>query len=295
MPNATTDVLEIAYEESGPSDGPPVLLLHGWPDSPRGLSAVANLLAREGYRTITPYLRGFGPTRFRSPDTPRDGRGIALAKDAIDLADALGIERFDVVGHDWGGRAAYTLAALWPERVTTLAALALAFQPHAKFSVPAFGEARLWWYQWFMTTEGGAEAVSCDPVGFARIQWDTWSPSGWFDEAEFIETAKAFTNPDWPAVTLSGYRSRWRPETLDERYASLFGKLTEVGHLSTPTLMIQGGADTCDPPSTSEGLESRFTKSYRRLVLPDVGHFPAREAPGVVADGLLKHFASSPR
>jgi pimeloyl-ACP methyl ester carboxylesterase len=294
MPTASTDVLEIAYEESGPSAGPPVLLLHGWPDSPRGLSAVAGHLATKGYRTITPYLRGFGPTRFRSPDALRDGRSVALAKDALDLADALGIERFDVVGHDWGGRTAYTLAALWPERVTSIAALALAFQPHAKFSVPTFGEARLWWYQWFMTTEGGAEAVGRDPVGFAHIQWDTWSPPGWFDEAEFAETAKAFTNPDWAAVTLSAYRSRWRPETLDDRYASLADKLTAVGHLSTPTLMIQGEADTCDPATASEGLEACFTGPYRRLVLPGVGHFPAREAPGLVAEWLLEHFAALP-
>src|ERR1700694_3149545 len=182
MPSVRTDTLEITYEEGGPTDGPAVMLLHGWPDDVRGWRPVAARLQAAGFRTVAPYLRGFGPTRFLSADTFRDGRSVALAQDAVDLADALGLERFAVVGHDWGARAAYALAALFPARVTRIVAIALPFQPGGRFSLPSFSQARLFWYQWFMTLDAGADAVRADPTRFARTQWETWSPPGWFDD-----------------------------------------------------------------------------------------------------------------
>src|SRR2546423_2327802 len=124
-----TPLLEIAFEDNGPQDGLPVLLLHGWPDAPRGWRGVAQALLAAGWRTIIPYLRGLPPTRFLSQSTPRVGAAVALAHDAIELADALGLERFAVVGHDWGARTAYTMAALFPERLSALAALSLGYQP----------------------------------------------------------------------------------------------------------------------------------------------------------------------
>ena len=224
-----------------------------------------------------------------SPETCRDARGVALAQDAIDLADALGIQTFAVVGHDWGARAAYTLAALFPERITRVVALALAFQPRGEFNLPAFSQARRFWYQWFMTLDGGADAVRADPKGFARIQWDTWSPPGWFDDAEFEATARSFTNPDWAEITLNGYRGRWRSEQFDSRYDDLQRRLNVIETLDTPTLMIQGGSDFCDEPAESEGMERHFIGGYRRIVLDGVGHFPPREASEVVANGALAH------
>jgi pimeloyl-ACP methyl ester carboxylesterase len=137
-----TAVLEIELREGGPEDGRPVLLLHGWPAAPRGWRPVAERLHQRGWRTIVPALRGSGATRFRSPHAPRDGRGIALAADAIDLLDVLGLERVAVVGHDWGARAAYTLAAVAPERVDSIVALALPYQPRGAFTIPPFGQAR---------------------------------------------------------------------------------------------------------------------------------------------------------
>jgi pimeloyl-ACP methyl ester carboxylesterase len=178
MQTISTDLLEIAFEQGGPDNGPPVLLLHGWPDAPRGWNSIARSLQAHGWRTIAPYLRGSGPTRFFSDSTPRVGSSIALAQDAIDLADRLGLERFAVVGHDWGARTAYTLAVLFPDRITRIAALSVAYQPRGLFHIPSFDQARRFWYQWFQCTDGGAASIAADPVGFARIQWDTWSPSG---------------------------------------------------------------------------------------------------------------------
>jgi len=288
--HARTPTLDIAYADSGPADGPVVLLIHGWPDAARAWNAVAARLNEGGYRTIVPELRGAGGTRFLSADTVRDGSGVALAQDAIDLADALGIAQFDVVGHDWGARAAYTIAALFPDRVRRMAALALAYQPRGVFKLPDFSQARRFWYQWFMSLDGGPDAVAADPKGFARIQWETWSPPGWFDEAEFTATARAFENPDWVPITLNAYRRRWRgDQPSDPALAELYARLATIERIDVPALMIQGGADFCDEPASSEGQDKYFPAGYRRVVIDGAGHFPLREAPDAVADAVIAH------
>jgi pimeloyl-ACP methyl ester carboxylesterase len=284
-----TALLEIAYEDEGSPDGRALMLLHGWPDAPRGWNQVAQILHAEGWRTIIPYLRGLPPTRFLSSHTPRFGAGVALAQDAIDLADALGLDRFTVVGHDWGARAAYTISALFPDRVSAVIALALGYQPRGTFKVPGFEQSRRFWYQWFLCVDGGAERFSRDPLEFARIQWETWSPPGWFDDKEFAATAAGFSDPDWIAVTLNAYRARWlNGEVKDSRYDPLRLRLSEVDCLGTPTLMIQGGSDYCDDAKESEGLDKFFTGRYEWLVLEGVGHFPHRESPNKVAESIIR-------
>jgi pimeloyl-ACP methyl ester carboxylesterase len=283
-----TPTLDIAYADSGPAEGPVVFLLHGWPDAARGWSRVAERLNAAGYRTVVPELRGAGGTRFLDADAVRDGSAVALVQDAIDLADALNVESFDFVGHDWGARTAYALAALYPERVRRIAALSVGYQPAGAFDVPDFAQSRRWWYQWFMTLDAGPAAVAADPKGFARIQWETWAPSGWYDEAEFAASARAFENPDWVPITLNSYRRRWRAgEATDPALAPLHDRLGSIEKLATRTLMIHGGADSCTDPSTSEGQAGYFTGGYRRVVLDGVGHFPQREAPDAVADALI--------
>jgi pimeloyl-ACP methyl ester carboxylesterase len=222
------------------------------------------------------------------------GSGIVLAQDVIDLADALHLKRFAVVGHDWGARIAYTLATLLPDRVSSICALALAYQPRGIFSVPSFDQSRRFWYQWFLCTDGGLEKVYADPVGFARIQWETWGPQEWFEQGEFLETAQSFSNPDWVAITANAYRSRWlQGEARDARYDLLQQKLHQVQSLHTPTLMIQGASDFCDTPSESEGLEAYFEGPYQRVLLDGVGHFPHREVPDVVATHVLRQLNST--
>jgi pimeloyl-ACP methyl ester carboxylesterase len=290
MPAIRTPLLEISFLDIGPRQGPVIVLLHGWPDDIRAWNKVAPYLSAAGFRTIIPYLRGSGLTRFLATDTIRDGRGIALAQDVIDMADALGVDHFSVAGHDWGARAAYLLAALFPARVNRIASLSLAFQPRGEFPIPSFPQARLSWYQWFMCTEGGAAAVRRDPVGFSKMQWDSWSPSGWYEEGEFLKTAESFRNPDWAAITLNSYRSRFLPETVDPRYQDLQRRIGGIALLSRPTLVISGAADNCDPPSSFEEMEHNFTGGYELLTLDGVGHFPMREASEKVAGALVRHF-----
>src|SRR5450432_1298231 len=109
-------VLNVGYAEDGPADGPPVVLLHGWPYDIYSYVDVAPLLAAKGYRVIVPYLRGYGTTRFLSSETVRNGQQSVVAVDVIALMDALRIEKAIVGGFDWGARTANIVAALWPQR-----------------------------------------------------------------------------------------------------------------------------------------------------------------------------------
>jgi pimeloyl-ACP methyl ester carboxylesterase len=284
---ATTSTLRVAFEAGGSADAPPILLLHGWPDDVRTYDRIAPALQAAGFRTIAPCLRGFGATSFLSAESMRSGQIVAMAQDAVDLADALGLARFAVIGHDWGARIAYVLASVFPERVTRIAAMSVGWEPGG-LATPGFEQARQFWYQWFMATERGAEAVRRNGKAFARFQWETWGPAHWFDDAAFEATARAFDNPDWPDITLHSYRVRWGEADGDARYADLERRAQAARSIATPTLMIQGGADRCVLPVSSEGKERHFTGPYRRHVLDGVGHFPTREAPQAVNELLLE-------
>ena len=215
----TTDILEIGYETGGPHDGPSVLLLHGWPDDVRGWRKIIPHLENAGFRWVAPWLRGFGPTRFLSAETIRDGSAVALAQDAIDLMDHLGCAKFSVVGHDWGARVAYTLAALFPSRLSSITTLALSYSPRGKFSTPSFEQSRHWWYQWFMTTDRGAEAVRADPKGFSRNNGIHGARLVGLTMRSSRRPRKVSRIAIGLKITLNAYRSRWKTEPADDRYA----------------------------------------------------------------------------
>ena len=188
-----------------------------------------------------------------------------------------------------GERAGYALAAIAPRRLSSLCAMSVAFQPRFEFRTPSYEQSRRFWYQFFMCSDIGMNRVAEDSIGFSRFLWETWSPPGWFTEEHFKVAARAWGNPDYPAITLSGYRSRClKDELRDPAYNQVQLTLSKSESIGIPTLMIQGASDFCDPPGESEGLEHCFTTSYDRIVLPAVGHFPHREAPSTVADAILR-------
>ncbi|MEZ2331153.1 alpha/beta fold hydrolase [Mesorhizobium sp. RCC_202] len=282
-----TSLLRIGYLTDGPKDGPPVLLLHGWPDDATTFADVASFLHAAGFRTFSPWLRGFGPTTFLSDKTTRSGEIAAMAQDALDFADALSLERFAVVGHDWGARIAYLLASVHPERLVCCAAMSLGWQP-GKLSTPPLEQVKAFWYQWFMATKRGEESVRQNGRAFTRFQWDNWSPPGWFDDELFDRVAKSFENPDWADVTLHSYRVRWGEADPDPRYAELARKQTEAQNIAVPTFLLHGESDRVVPAKSSEGKERYFRAGYERQLLPGVGHFPTREAPEQVRQALGK-------
>ena len=278
----TTSLLEMSYEVTGPENGTPVLLLHGWPDDVRTFDGIGATLNAAGFRTFVPWLRGFGPTRFLSASTLRSGQIAAMAQDALDFADRLSLGRFHIVGHDWGARIAYYLAAIALERVERMVTISLGWEP-GPMKTPSLQQARNFWYQWFMATRRGDEVVRTAGVDFARFMWQTWSPSWRFDEAAFATTAQSFANPDWPAITLHSYRVRWGEADPDPRYAELEQRQQTVRAISVPTLVIHGEDDRCVDATQSEGKDRYFTGVYQRQVIPGVGHFPTREAPQITA------------
>jgi len=285
-----TSALDVACEHSGAANGVPVLLLHGWPYDPRCYDEVVPPLAAAGCRVIVPYLRGFGPTRFLSAQTPRSGQQAALANDLRELMDALSIERAVLAGYDWGGRAACIVAALWPERVRALVTgngYNLQNIPASVKSLDPATEHRLW-YQYYFHTERGRVGLEANRRALASLLWKLWSPPWQFDDATFTRSAPSFDNPDFVAVTIQSYRHRFGYAPGDPALESIEAKLTAQPKVAVPTIALQGEDDGVQPPEAATKQDANFTGSFTRRVLPGVGHNPPQEAPQAFADAVLE-------
>jgi pimeloyl-ACP methyl ester carboxylesterase len=283
-----TPTLEIAYEENGPTEGPPVVLLHGFPDDVHAYDVVAPALAAAGWRVLVPYLRGYGPTRFLDQQTPRSGQQAALARDLLDLLDALGLERAALAGYDWGGRAACIVAALWPERVAALVSIGgYNIQNIARSGEPAppDREHRLW-YQWYFHTERGRTGLAANRRSFCRLLWQLWSPNWHFDDATYEQTAASFDNPDFVEVVIQSYRHRYGLAPGDPSLEAIEERLAAQPPITVPTIVLHGACDGVSRPQSSEGHARFFTGPYRRRVVPVAGHFLPQEAPGAVIEAL---------
>jgi pimeloyl-ACP methyl ester carboxylesterase len=287
---ARTRTLEIAYEESGPADGAPVFLMHGWPYDPRTFDEVVPRLVAAGCRTIVPYLRGFGPTRFLSADTPRSGQQAALGNDLKELMEALAIPRAALVGYDWGGRAACIVAALWPERVRCLVSgNAYNIQNIATSVAPDDPEQECrFWYQYYFHTERGRAGLTQKRREFCRLIWRLWSPNWRFDDATFERTAVSFDNPDFVDVTIQSYRHRFGNAAGDPDLEPIEQQLAAPPKISVPTIALAGEANGVGPPQRSESHARFFTGPYRRRVIPVVGHNLPQEAPNEVSEAVLE-------
>lgn len=283
-----TSVLDVTCEVSGPADGRLVVLLHGWPDDVRTWDRVVPTLHAAGWRTLVPYLRGYGPTRFRDRATMRSGQLAALGQDLIELADVMALDAFAIVGHDWGARAAYIAASQCPDRITHCVTLSVGYGTNDPNQGLSLKQVRNYWYHWYMALDRGAALIRADAGVLARFMWESWSPDWRFTDAEFAATAASFDNPDWADIVLHSYRHRWGLAAGDPRYDGLEKKLNPAPPIAVPTLVIHGGGDACNDPATSEGKEAFFSGRYERVVLDRVGHFPQREAPDRVADAIAR-------
>jgi pimeloyl-ACP methyl ester carboxylesterase len=288
MKTVRTPTLEIAYEESGPAEGPPVVLLHGFPDDAHAYDGVAPPLAASAWHVIVPYLRGYGPTRFLNPHTPRSGQQAALGHDLLEFLNALGLGRAALGGYDWGGRAACILAALWPERVTALVSIGgYNIQNIAQSDEPAAPdrEHRLW-YQWYFHTERGRAGLAANRRPLCRLLWELWSPNWHFDEATFERTAASFDNPDFVEVVIQSYRHRYGLAPGDPSLDEIEDRLAAQPPITVPTIVLHGACDGVSLPGSSAGHARFFTGPYQRRVVPVAGHFLPQEAPGAVIEAL---------
>jgi pimeloyl-ACP methyl ester carboxylesterase len=285
----TAGALDVAVELHGPEAGTPAILLHGFPDDARAWDGVAPALAAAGLRVVVPYLRGYGPTRYRDAATPRSGQQAALGADLLALMDALGLGRALLAGYDWGGRAACIVSALWPERVIGLVSangyniqdIAGSIRP-----APPEQEAR-YWYQWYLHTDRGVAALEADRAAFCRHLWRLWSPTWRFTEAAYARTATSFDNPDFVATVVQSYRHRHRAAAGDPALQAIEDRLAARLPITVPSVVLHGAEDGVDPPANSAGCARWFAGPFRRTVVPGAGHFLPREAPQPWVEAML--------
>ena len=283
-------VLNVGYAEAGPTDGPAVILLHGWPYDIHSYVDVAPLLAQAGYRAIVPYLRGYGTTRFLSGETFRNGQQSVLALDTIALMDALGIERAILGGCDWGARTADVIAALWPERCKALVSVSgyLIGSPEAnKRPLPPMAELQ-WWYQYYFATERGRAGYDEYRRDFARLIWTIASPKWDFDDATFDRSAAAFDNPDHVDIVIHNYRWRLGLAEGDPQYDALEKRLAEAPVITVPAITLEGDANGAPHPDATS-YANKFSGTYtHRLVEGGIGHNLPQEAPQRFAEAVME-------
>lgn len=285
-----TSLLEIAYEEKGESNANPVILMHGFPDDAQTWNQVTDALAEDDFHTFAPYTRGYGETRFLDDKTMRSGESVAYAQDIIEFADALGLDKFTFVGHDWGAAAAYLLMILYPERMKNAVVMSAGYgiglpsytdQP---LSIP---QIRQYWYQWHFNTDKGPETLATRRDDLCRELWHVWSPGWNFSEGEFLATAQSWNNSDFQSIVIHSYRFRYENAEGDPRYKELTQKLLGKPPITIPTIVLHGAEDGATLVENSEGKEKHFTDFYERKVLDGIGHFIQRENPQAVIEAVV--------
>ena len=281
--------LNIGYAEAGPAGGPPVILLHGWPYDIYSFVDVAPALASAGYRVIAPYLRGYGPTRFLSNDTVRNGEPAAVAMDTIAMMDALKIDKAVLAGYDWGARSVNIISALWPERckgTVSVSGYLIGSPETGKLPLPPDAELQ-WWYQFYFATERGRLGYDKYRREFARLIWRTASPKWQFDDATFDRSAAAFDNPDHVAIVIHNYRWRIGLAEGEPKYAAVQKRLAEFPVISVPTITMEGdanGAPHVDPSAYAKKFSGKYE---HRTITGGIGHNLPQEAPAAFVQAVI--------
>jgi len=282
-------VLNVGYAEAGPADGSVVILLHGWPYDIYSFVDVAPLLASAGYRTIIPYLRGYGTTRFLLNDTVRNGQPAALAVDLKDFLDALKIEKPILAGFDWGARSANIFAALWPERTKAMVSVSgylIGNQDAGKTPLSPQAEYE-WWYQFYFATDRGRAGYEKYRREFSKLIWQTASPKWSFDDGTFNRSAAAFDNPDHVDIVIHNYRWRLSLAKGEPKFDDLEKRLATGPIITVPTITLEGDANGAPHPDPS-AYSPKFTGKYaHRTITGGIGHNLPQEAPRAFAQAVV--------
>jgi pimeloyl-ACP methyl ester carboxylesterase len=282
-------VLDTGYVESGPADGPAVMLLHGWPYDIHSFADVTPVLVSAGYRVIVPFVRGYGTTRFLSGDTPRNGQQAVLAMDVVALMDALNIGTAILAGFDWGARSANVVAALWPERCKALVSVSgylIGSQTVGRSPLAPQAE-HAWWYQFYFATERGRAGYDAYRRDFSKLIWQLASPKWAFDDATFARSAAAFDNPDHVTIVIHNYRWRIGLAEGEPQYDDLERRLAGLPAIAVPTITLEGDANGAPHPDPS-AYAGKFSGRYEhRLIEGGVGHNLPQEAPQALAQAIV--------
>jgi len=281
--------LNHGYAEAGPANGPPVILLHGWPYDIYSFVDVTPALASAGYRVIVPYVRGYGTTRFLSSETPRYGQPSAVAADLIALMDALKIEKATLAGFDWGARTANIVAALWPERckgMVSVSGYLIGSQEAGKAPLPPAAELQ-WWYQFYFATERGRAGYDKYRRDFSKLIWQIASPKWKFDDATFDRSAASFDNPDHVAIVVHNYRWRLGLAQGEAKYDEMDRKLATAPVITVPTITMEGdanGAPHLEPAAYAKKFSGKYS---HRTIKGGIGHNLPQEAPQAFTEAVI--------
>jgi pimeloyl-ACP methyl ester carboxylesterase len=282
--------LSIGYADEGPANGPVVILLHGWPYDIYSFAEVVPLLTAKGFRSIVPWLRGYGTTRFLSKDTIRNGQPTALASDIVHLMDALKIKSAIIAGFDWGARTANIIGALWPERCKAMVSVSgylIGNQQAGMQPLPPKAELQ-WWYQFYFATDRGRAGYEKYTNDFNKLIWQIASPKWNFDEAAFEKTAASFKNPDHVSIVVHNYRWRLGLAEGEAKYNGLEQRLATAPVITMPTISMEGDANGAPHPDSSI-YAAKFTGKYKhKLIEGGIGHNLPQEAPKEFADAIIE-------
>jgi pimeloyl-ACP methyl ester carboxylesterase len=281
--------LSVGYVDIGPADGPTVILLHGWPYDIQSFAEAGPALAANGYRVIAPYMRGFGPTRFLSADTFRNGQPSAVALDAVATMDALNIKSAILAGFDLGARSADIIAALWPERCKGLVSVSgYLISNQAAGAVPLPPEAEYqWWYQFYFATDRGKQGYAKNRSEFNKLIWRLASPKWSFDDATYARTAASFDNPDHVDVVIHNYRWRQGLAQGESKYDEVEAQLAAAPVIRVPTITMEGDANGAPHPEPS-AYANKFVGRYEhRTIAGGIGHNLPQEAPAAFARAVV--------
>lgn len=264
--------------ECGPEGGEPVILLHGFPESSRMWTPLLPVLAEAGYRVLAPDQRGYSPGA--RPEGIDNYRYANLASDVTALADAVGFERFHLVGHDWGAGAGWAVVARSPERIASWAALSV---PH----VAAFGrairededQAKRSTYITFFQQPGVAEAAlsANDFEGLKNV----WSASSEEEKADYLAL---FSQPGALTAALNWYRGSRGIDPDDPE--------VQFGDVTTPTLLVWGNRDQAIGRKGVEDAAAYMKGPYKFVEL-DAGHWLIQEKPSEVIAEVTGHLKAN--
>jgi len=263
------------YSDSG--RGRPVVLFHGFPDTPHSYLGIARALNAAGYRTILPYLRGYHPDTL-VPGRPYDA--LHLAEDAVGLLDALDLESAVLVGHDWGATLVYGAAALVPERIDAIVSIAiphpLTLKPrHAVQAIGLLVMARHFLYFQLPWAEAGTRRGD---LAYVETLYRRWAPgwSGAERDAALARAKEAFAHPEVLSAAIDYYRAI--STKIDRR---VLAPITSRG------LMVAGGRDFGGHLGPYKRSLALFGGGAELVVVPEAGHWPHRENEPLFIRSLL--------
>lgn len=276
--SALINGIQFSWLEQG--EGPLVLLLHGFPDTPQGYESIMAALATAGYRAVAPYMRGYHPT---GPAPDGDYSVPALGRDVLALLDHFSDQPALVIGHDWGGFAAGAAAVKRPERIRKLVYMCVPHLGHPRFSL---AQLRKSWYVLFFQLPAIPERrVARNHYAFIDRLYRAWSPRWNFSAADTAAVKKSLVHPGSLAAALGYYRAMAHSLTGQQRKES-------AARITVPTLVVCGEVDACVGRDQFSGIEAGFSDQVAVQCLPGVGHFPQREASAQLSALVLEFFDS---